>query len=142
MSNPDHKAWPGRRLIVLRALITAIALAALVVSNVVARTPSDPFKGVWTSIDTDGSNQTVSFGGGRDTRAVHYFDDGASACGWPDINVTATLTGMGEVSGTSLTVDVAGQCNGTGQLLSSTIAFTYDSSTDTLLDSFGVTWYR
>jgi len=121
--------------------MAATALTLAVVTNAGA-TPSDPFKGVWTSIDTDGSNQRLSFGGNGDTRAVHYFDDGASACGWPAINVTATLIGKATVSGSSATADLAGQCNGTGQSLASTATFTYDSGTNTLSDTFGVTWHR
>jgi hypothetical protein len=114
----------------------------VLVSGTAAK-PSDPFSGVWTSIDTDGSDQTISFGGPGSLRFVHYFDVGASACGWPDINVTATLNGIGTVSGDTLTTDLNGQCNGTGQDLSSSgVTYTYDSTTDTLTDSFGTTWYR
>jgi hypothetical protein len=125
------------------AFLAATVLTLMLVSGTAAK-PSDPFTGVWTSIDTDGSNQTISFGGPGSLRFVHYFDDGASACGWPDINVTATLNGIGTVSGDTLTTDLTGQCNGGtgGDLDSGTVTYTYDSSTNTLLDSFGVTWYR
>jgi hypothetical protein len=129
------------RLRALRALMGAAALTLALVTNALAA-PSDPFKGVWTSTDTDGSNQMLSFGGSGDTRAVHYFDAGASVCGWPEVNATATLIGTATVSGSSATADLAGQCNGTGQSLASTSTFTYDSGTNTLTDSFGLTWYR
>jgi hypothetical protein len=121
--------------------MAATALTVAFVANAFAA-PSDPFKGVWTSTDTDGSHQILSFGGSGDTRAVHYFDAGASVCGWPAINATATLIGQATVSGSSATADLVGQCNGTGQSLASTSTFTYDSGTNTLTDSFGVTWYR
>jgi len=131
----------GRRLRALRALVGATALTVAFVANAFAA-PSDPFKGVWTSTDTDGSHQILSFGGSGDTRAVHYFDAGASVCGWPAVHATATLTGTATVSGSSATADLAGQCNGTGQSLASTSTFTYDSGTNTLTDSFGVIWSR
>lgn len=126
----------------LRALMAATALTLAVVTSAVTAAPSDPFKGVWTSTDTDGSHQILSFGGNGDTRAVHYFDAGASVCGWPAVNVTATLIGQATVSGSSATADLAGQCNGTGQSLASTSTFTYDSGTNTLTDTFGVIWHR
>jgi hypothetical protein len=132
----------GRGLRALRALMAATALTLAVVTNAVTAAPSDPFKGVWTSTDTDGSHQTLSFGGSGDTRAVHYFDAGASVCGWPAVNATATLIGQATVSGSSATADLAGQCNGTGQSLAATSTYTDDSGTNTLTDSFGVTWYR
>jgi hypothetical protein len=144
MDDPrDAKAATGSGLRLIRVLLAAAALTFALASTAAAATPSDPFKGAWTSTDTDGSDQMVSFGGNGATRAVHYFDAGASVCGWPAVNATATLTGMGVVSGTSLTVEAAGKCNGgSGQPLSSTVTYTYDSGTNTLLDSFGVTWYR
>jgi len=123
------------------AILAAIALTFVLVSGTTAK-PSDPFKGVWTSIDTDGSNQTISFGGSDSLRFVHYFDDGASACGWPEDNVTATLNGVGTVSGDTITTDLDGQCNGTGQDLSSSATYTYHSGNDTLTDNFGVIWNR
>jgi hypothetical protein len=124
------------------ALLAATLLTFALASGTAAK-PSDPFSGVWTSIDTDGSNQTISFGGPGSLRFVHYFNDGASACGWPDINVTATLNGIGTVSGGTLTTDLNGQCNGTGQDLSSSgVTYTYDSTSNTLTDSFGTIWYR
>ena len=124
------------------ALFAATVLMFVLVSGTAAK-PSDPFTGVWTSIDTDGSNQTISFGGPGSLRFVHYFDDGASACGWPEDNVTATMNGVGTVSGDTLTTDLNGQCNGTGQDLSSSgVVYTYDSTGNTLTDTFGVTWYR
>jgi hypothetical protein len=125
------------------AILAAILLTFVLVSGTAAK-PSDPFTGVWTSVDTDGSNQTISFGGPGSLRFVHYFDDGASACGWPEDNVTATMNGIGTVSGDTLTTDLTGQCNGGtgGDLFSDGVTYTYDSSTDTLTDSFGVIWHR
>ena len=119
----------------------ATALTVAFVANAFAA-PSDPFKGVWTSTDTDESHQMLSFGGSGDTRAVHYFDAGASVCGWPEVVATATLVGQATVSGSSATADLVGQCNGTGQSLASTSTYTYDSGTNTLTDSFGVIWSR
>ena len=134
-------ASSGWRL-ALGTLTAAMALTLALAANAVAA-PSDPFKGVWTSTDTDGSHQILSFGGSGDTRMVHYFDDGASACGWPDIHATATLFGVATVSGSSANVDVAGQCNGSGQQpLSASVTYTYDANANTLTDSFGVTWSR
>jgi len=131
----------NRWRLALGTLMAAMALTLALAANAVAA-PSDPFKGVWTSTDTDGSHQTLSFGGSGDTRKVHYFDDGASACGWPDIIATATLVGDATVSGSSANVDVAGQCNGTGGPLSANVTYTYDANANTLTDSFGVIWSR
>jgi hypothetical protein len=53
------------------------------------------------------------------------------------------MNGIGTVSGDTLTTDLNGQCNGTGQDLSSSgVTYTYDLTTDTLTDSFGTIWYR
>jgi hypothetical protein len=114
----------------------ALALAA----SVVSAAPADPFRGVWKSIDNDGGNQTVAFGGSGESRSVRYFDDGASACRWPDEPVSATLTGVGTISASSLTVDLSGTCHPGGGSIVALVTFT--AVGDSLEDTLGVTWYR
>jgi hypothetical protein len=118
----------------------AVAACLVLSVSVVSAAPPDPFTGAWRSIDNDGSNQTLAFGGAGTSRNVFLFDDGASACGWPDVLVSATLRGSGSIVDNTLTVDLDGTCHPGGQGIGAIVEFTVVN--DTLVDSFGVTWYR
>lgn len=121
----------------LSAVLTlgGIALAAP------ASAASGPLAGTWTSIDTDGSNQTLDImGSGRHAYSMIFVDDVAtSACdGDP-----AMLTGPGVVDGDVLVMTGALTCLPGGSLFPRfTLDFVYDSSTDTLTDGFGIVWHR
>ena len=127
----------------MRVLRSAAIVGALLMLAVSAATaaPADPFKGAWVSVDNDGSNQRLSFGGAGSTRSVSLFDDGASACGYPDVNVSARLSGRGTIDGDTLTVDLAGQCSPGGDPIGATVEYSAPGD-GTLVDSFGVTWHR
>jgi len=108
-----------------------------------ASAQDDVFRGSWTSIDFDGSHQTLDIqGSGRaGHHAMFAFDDSATtAChGSP-----AHFQGSGVVHGRSLVMTGTLTCipggNPFGGRIS--IGFVYDSATDTLTDDSGVTWYR
>ncbi|HEX9890898.1 MAG TPA: hypothetical protein VGB28_02405 [Actinomycetota bacterium] len=127
-------------MIKARAAATVAGLLALSVAlgPSAGAAPPDPFHGAWKSIDTDGSNQNLSFGGGGTTRQVRLFDDFASGCG----GGIATARGIGTVAGDSLDVTLSVRCANGTFIPDTPVTFTYDGGTDTLDDSFGVTWNR
>ena len=107
-----------------------------------AASSQGPLAGTWTSVDTDGSNQTLDIrGSGRHVYAMVYYDDAAtSACGGDP----AQVTGPGYPDGEHLTLVGALTCLPGGNFLRSRIApgYTYDASTDTLTDDFEIVWHR
>jgi hypothetical protein len=126
-------------------VLSGVALLTVAFTVNAVAAPADPFTGRWTSTDTDGSQQILTFGGSGSTRSVNYFDDGASVCGWQagGAPIAGTYHTTGDVDGSTLTVSpTTGSCSGGGSFSVPAVQFTYDSSTNTLLDSFGVTWYR
>jgi hypothetical protein len=131
----------------MKATRTAIAMGTLVAAAAVALAPpataaTGPLAGTWTSLDTDGSNQTLEIvGTGAHVYAVTYFDDEASsACGGDP----ARIVGPGFTDGDTITLVGALTCLPGGNHFRTrfTIAYSYDGSTDTLTDDFGVTWDR
>jgi hypothetical protein len=127
------------------SVIGGIALLSVAFATSAAAAPSDPFIGHWTSTDTDGSQQMLSFGGGGSTRMVSYFDDGASVCGWEagGIPISATIHTTGSIDGDTLTSsETIGRCSTGGTFPVGEATYTYNSADNTLLDSFGVTWNR
>ena len=127
-----------------------IAVASLMITGTLvssARAISDPFVGKWSSIDTDGSYQILTIGGGSGSSYhVRYYDFGASACGLDpetgEILYAASAEGTltlsnGLLSGTS---PVYCQTAPPTFLTEAFIQYTYDPATDTLVDSFGVVW--
>ena len=123
---------------------TMMAVAAtLLVLTAPMATAQDVFTGTWTSIDTDGSNQTiVIYGTGqRGRHAITYFDDAAtSACG----GAPARLQGSGVVEGDTLFWSSPIICPGTGKgpvIGRVDLFLTHDETTDTLFDG-SVDWHR
>ncbi len=107
-----------------------------------ASAPDDAFRGTWTSIDTDGSNQFLNIRGrGEGIHAMSLYDDSATnACdGSP-----AHLQGTGLVHGDSLLMRGTLTCIPGGNRLTGRISlrFVYDSGSDTLTDATGVIWHR
>jgi len=121
----------------LRALLLAMSLAVVVVGTTLA-SPRDPFHGNWKSTDTDGSRQSMAFGGHADWRNVTLRDNDATACG----GGTAVVKGKGAVADTVLTVTFRVHCASGAEVADTPYTFTYDSTTNTLTDSFGVVWSR
>ncbi|MGH2653172.1 MAG: hypothetical protein ACRDHV_02335 [Actinomycetota bacterium] len=108
--------------------------------------PADPFLGVWESVDIDGSNQRLSFGGGGTTKQVNFRDDNAtggiceSGGGW------FMARGTGEVDGDTISgvwesenIRCQDRTNVTDDV---DFEFVHDPETDTLSDPSGVTWFR
>ena len=97
--------------------------------------------GAWTSVDTDGSNQTLTItGSGRHGYAISLVDDAASLCD----GAPALATGSGRVEEEQLLMRAAAVCLPGGNALRGVISigFIYDAGADTLTDDFGVVWSR
>jgi hypothetical protein len=99
--------------------------------------------GQWTSVDLDGSNQTLRIAGaGTPTYAIFLTDDATSGgCGGPP----AKLVGSGRVDGDDLDVVGTLVCESGGNPIPGVripVGFTHDDATDTLLDFSGVVWHR
>jgi len=97
--------------------------------------------GTWTSIDTDGSNQTLTISGsGTRVYAVSLYDDAASLCD----GAPALAEGSARVEDDQLFSRLAAVCIPGGNRLRGVIeiGFTYDEGADTLTDDFGVVWSR
>lgn len=98
--------------------------------------------GTWTSVDTDGSAQTLSIvGSGRHAYSVIYYDESAtSACG----GNPALVTGPGFVDGNDLVTAGPLVCLPGGNVFRSriTLGYAYDAGSDTLTDDFGIVWHR
>lgn len=95
----------------------------------------------WTSIDTDGSNQTLTVtGSGSRVYAMTLFDESASLCeGAPALG-----KGSGRVEEDQLFMRASVACLPGGNVLRGVISigFVYDAGADTLTDDFGVVWSR
>ena len=65
-------------------------------------------------------------------------DNDATACG----GGTAVVKGKGAVADTVLTVTFRVHCASGAEVADTPYTFTYDSTTNTLTDSFGVVWSR
>ena len=133
--------------------ILAITLPLLLISAAVVSTAAaapNPFIGAWESIDTDGSYQTLTIGGGPgDTHFARYYDFGATVCGLdPDTNeILYAASAMGFLT------ETGNDIHGSVQVYCQTappeplpylsqLAFTYQAETDTLIDIWGVVWSR
>ena len=133
----------ARRLThVLTTMTLALGLLVLAAAGASAH---DAFAGTWTSIDTDGSNQTLYVGGSGQAgrHAVSLFDDMASmACD----GAPARAQGSGVVEGGTLywqgtvTCPAGGRGPATGRV--GGFELTYNEGTDTLTDASGVVWHR
>ncbi len=127
---------------VLALLFSVITIQATLLSGAAHAANQSDFLGTWTSIDTDGSNQSLRIsGGGSDHYSVFYYDESAtSACeGAP-----ARVTGTGVADGDDLFVVGALSCSPGGNFIRGRIGLDYhfDPATGTLTDFSGVVWYR
>lgn len=99
--------------------------------------------GTWTSVDTDGSNQTLRISGtGNPTYAMFLTDDATSGgCGGPP----AQLVGTGRVDGDDVLMRGTLVCLPGGNPVPGGhffFNFEHDDAADTLTDSTGVVWHR
>jgi len=127
-------------LVVAGVLIVLIAQVVLATgSRAVDRTQ---LLGVWTSVDTDGSHQSLTIrGGGSNSYAMFLYDDAASsACG----GAPARVTGSGSAAGDVLTMRGTLTCAPGGNVIRSRLSleFAYDEATGTLTDFSAVVWQR
>jgi len=135
-----------------KVLTTLVAVSILIMSAVFAGSvfaKPDPFIGMWTSTDIDGSTQTLVIGGGStDTYRVRFFDDGATVCGLDpdtgDFLSGASATGSLNALGGTLSGPLPLYCLESPPVLVGNFDFqyTYDSATETLTDWLGVVWHR
>lgn len=137
-----HRGTETRRRLTATIMlaVTLASIATLMFSAPAAAAPSD-YQGHWTSIDTDGSHQTLWIRGNGSTVAVTYHDDVAtSACdGGP-----AMVSGTGRLDGDVLVMRGALTCSPGGNWVHGLIflEFTYDAGSDTLVDFDGIVWER
>jgi hypothetical protein len=127
-----------KRIISLGVLVVGL-VAGLGAPPAVAAQGS--LAGSWTSIDTDGSNQTLTItGSGHRVYATSLFDDSATLCD----GAPAMATGSGTVVEEELFTRVSAVCLPGGNLLRGVIGigYVYDAGTDTLTDDFGIVWSR
>lgn len=131
-----------RRLLLAAVGSVLVAIASVGATGHAVAAQDSVFAGTWTSIDTDGSNQTLRItGSGQGSFSVFYFDDSAtSACG----GAPAQLVGTGDADGDVLVTVGTIVCRPGGNFLRFRISvgYEYSAGTDTLTDDFGVTWSR
>lgn len=129
-------ARTGRALVVAgltMTMLAAVPMAAL------AGQPPDPFTGSYRSVDTDGSNQLLAFGGPSGIRAVILRDDAATVCG----GAPAFVQGVGYVVGNTIFLVVETSCgNAANPIEEMGFTMTVGPRAGQLTDSFGVTWTR
>jgi len=130
------------RRIVQAAIGCAAIGAACLVPASAATAKAGALSGTWTSIDNDGSSQTLDItGSGQGSYAMFLTDDSAtSACG----GALAKLVGSGTSDGDLLQMSGALVCLPGGNVLRGRVGilFVYAPATDTLTDETGVTWHR
>lgn len=122
-------------------LVGALLALTIGVAPASAATGAD-FAGRWQSTDTDGSHQTLVVSRGA-TPSVVYQDFYARGCdnaGEPTTHWTAA--GQGMVDGDTLWVEF--HKSGCGRFLQGGYGdwFIFDAASGSLVDSFGITWFR
>ena len=101
-----------------------------------------PFSGHWVSTDTDGSSQLLVISKGA-APSVNYQDFYARSCDTHgDPSTHWVSAGAGEVDGDTLYVHFHRSGCGTFTIGAYDDGWYYDADSDTLTDSFGITWYR
>jgi hypothetical protein len=131
----------------MRRLLTGVVTLALAATALLATVPAvaaaaSDFSGTWVSTDSDGSTQALSVGRGA-SPAVTYLDFYANSCataGSPSTQFVAN--GRGSIDGASMWVDFRNGGCGRHKLGAFGLEFLYDGGSDTLTDSFGITWSR
>jgi len=128
----------GRRLLITTGLVLSLALAAAPVSAA----SSSPFAGVWTSTDYDGSSQMLTVSAGSSPSVVYqdFYANGCDTFAGPATHWTAA--GEGSIDGEVMEVGFHKSGCGTFGNGGYGDLYFYDSGSDTLVDAFGITWYR
>ena len=116
-----------------------VAVVAAVPTAAIAGQPPDPFLGSWRSVDFDGSNQLITFGGPGEIRRVVYLDDMGTICDGEQF----FAEGIGFVDGNSIITFLEQYCGGAGAPFGElALEFTYDPAAGTLTDGFDIVWTR
>ena len=130
-----------RRIVLATICSVLVAMISLGTAGG-ATAQSGTLSGHWTSIDTDGSSQTLDImGAGIGPYAMFLFDDSATnACG----GAPARFVGTGATDGDTLVMVGTLSCLPGGNVVRHRIAFgfTYSAATGTLTDESGVVWTR
>ncbi len=130
-----------RRKLISLGVVGQLAMALFITASSVSAAGS-VFSGTWLSTDFDGSTQALVVSGGTSPR-VTYEDFYASSCdvnGFPATHWVSA--GVGSVDGNTLSVDFHKSGCGIFSIGAYSDAWFYDPATDTLTDSFGITWSR
>jgi hypothetical protein len=116
-----------------------VAVLAAVPAAAIAGQPPDPFLGSWRSVDFDGSNQKITFGGPGEIRRVVYLDDMGTICDGERF----FAEGVGFVDGNTIFTFLEQYCGSAGAPFGDLgLEFTYDPATGTLTDGFDIVWTR
>jgi hypothetical protein len=129
-------------------LVVAALAASVVGAFAVTHSPGasaapnkSPFVGVWTALDTDGSNMKLWVRGGIRPSHVKITDDMASSCD-PDGPATGMDKGTLTATG-ALHVDFRVRCHNDHSVIAVSRTFEYRALTDTLRDiQSGRIWTR
>jgi hypothetical protein len=113
----------------------------------VSSTPFDNAIGNWTATDVDGTNLTMTVArASANHYSITYHDDGTTACGEGSNGKGYPVDGMGAgtTSTNRLGVDLEATClTSSAKILGVfDMALVYESSNDTISDSWTVTWQR
>jgi hypothetical protein len=122
--------------------IIAVGLVGQLLAATALAAGPGPFKGLWTSTDTDGSTQMLSVSGGA-TPSVVFQDFYASVCdrfGGPSTHWVSA--GTGEVDGDDLVVGFHKSGCGSFSIGAYVDLWTYQPGSDTLIDTAGIVWSR
>jgi hypothetical protein len=127
-----------KRFIIGGLVVGLMVALSIGLASANSRAAKDPFVGAWESIDSDGSHQRLSIGGGSGVYHVAYFDDWATLCGGGQ----ATAIGSASADGYDLhTEPLLVRCLKQHSILNPMdFTFTYDPATDTLVS--WVIWNR
>lgn len=137
----------SHRSVTSRTVMRTIAAMVVVVGAAVGAGPASAAEGTlagtWVSVDTDGSNQTLTLhGAGNPSYSAFLRDDFTTAvCGGPPAKLVGTARAAGDVvfvQGTLVCLPGGNPLPG----VRVAIGFAYDAQTDTLTDDFGVAWDR
>ena len=137
----------GRSMRGVRACALALTLGLAVLGVAVAAPPATAgggqLAGTWTSVDVDGSHQTMRVrGAGTPGYAVTLRDDlTTGACGGPPAEVVGhgrSHEGGLLVAGTLVCLHAGNPIPGVRVV----VDFQYDATEDTLTDGSGVVWQR
>lgn len=124
------------------SVLAALALAISIPAAALAAPSASPFAGTWVSTDFDGSSQLLLVAGGGHPSVVYqdFYASGCDTYAGPDTHWVAAGTGTVEDD----VLWISYRKSGCGTFLQGGYEdyYTYDSDSDTLIDSVGIIWTR